>query len=220
MTTLVDRLGRALIEGMAQQTITLAGDHGDLALAAEGSLKPAAVLVPVTDRARPGVILTQRTETLRSHAGQIAFPGGRLDPGEDAVAAALREADEEIALPPAAVTVVGEADRYRTVSGYTVTPVVGVVPPDLALRPSEAEVASVFEVPLDFLLDTANHVEARTQWQGRERRYYEIMWDDRRIWGATAAMIVNLARRLQWSCLLYTSPSPRDRQKSRMPSSA
>ncbi len=197
--TLVDRLGRALIEGMAQQTITLAGDHGDLALAAEGSLKPAAVLVPVTDRARPGVILTQRTETLRSHAGQIAFPGGRLDPGEDAVAAALREADEEIALPPAAVTVVGEADRYRTVSGYTVTPVVGVVPPDLALRPSEAEVASVFEVPLDFLLDTANHVEARTQWQGRERRYYEIMWDDRRIWGATAAMIVNLARRLQWS---------------------
>ena len=199
MTTLVDRLGRALIEGMAQQTITLAGDHGDLALAAEGSLKPAAVLVPVTDRARPGVILTQRTETLRSHAGQIAFPGGRLDPGEDAIAAALREADEEIALPPAAVTVVGEADRYRTVSGYTVTPVVGVVPPDLALRPSEAEVASVFEVPLDFLLDTANHVEARTQWQGRERRYYEIMWDDRRIWGATAAMIVNLARRLQWS---------------------
>lgn len=199
MTTLVDRLGRALIEGMAQQTITLAGDRGDLALAAEGSLKPAAVLVPVTDRARPGVILTQRTETLRSHAGQIAFPGGRLDPGEDAVAAALREADEEIALPPAAVTVVGEADRYRTVSGYTVTPVVGVVPPDLALRPSEAEVASVFEVPLDFLLDTANHVEARTQWQGRERRYYEIMWDDRRIWGATAAMIVNLARRLQWS---------------------
>ncbi len=197
--TLVDRLGRALIEGMAQQTITLAGDRGDLALAAEGSLKPAAVLVPVTDRARPGVILTQRTETLRSHAGQIAFPGGRLDPGEDAVAAALREADEEIALPPAAVTVVGEADRYRTVSGYTVTPVVGVVPPDLALRPSEAEVASVFEVPLDFLLDTANHVEARTQWQGRERRYYEIMWDDRRIWGATAAMIVNLARRLQWS---------------------
>ena len=199
MTALVDRLGRALTEGMAQQTIMLAGDHGDLALAAEGSLKPAAVLVPVTDRARPGVILTQRTETLRSHAGQIAFPGGRLDPGEDAVAAALREADEEIALPPAAVTVVGEADRYRTVSGYTVTPVVGVVPPDLALRPSEAEVASVFEVPLDFLLDTANHVEARTQWQGRERRYYEIMWDDRRIWGATAAMIVNLARRLQWS---------------------
>jgi 8-oxo-dGTP pyrophosphatase MutT (NUDIX family) len=199
VTSLVDRLGRALTEGMAQQTILLAGDHGDLALAAAGSLKPAAVLVPVTDRPSPGVILTQRTETLRSHAGQIAFPGGRLDPGEDAIAAALREADEEIALPPSVVTVVGEADRYRTVTGYTVTPVVGVVPPDLIFRPSEAEVASVFEVPLDFLLDTANHVEARSQWQGKERRYYEIMWDDRRIWGATAAMIVNLARRLRWS---------------------
>ena len=199
MTALVDRLGQALTEGMAQQTLLLAGDHGDVALAAHHSLTPAAVLVPVTDRPRPGVILTQRTETLRRHAGQVAFPGGRLDPGEDAVTAALREADEEIALPPSAVTVVGEADRYQTVTGYTVTPVVGVVPPDLVLRPSEAEVASVFEVPLDFLLDSANHVEARTQWEGRERRYYEIMWGDRRIWGATAAMIVNLARRLRWS---------------------
>lgn len=199
MTSLVDRLGRALTEGMAQQTILLAGDHGDVALATGGTLTPAAVLVPVTDRPRPGVILTQRTETLRRHAGQVAFPGGRLDPGEDAVTAALREADEEIALPPSAVTVVGEADRYQTVTGYTVTPVVGVVPPDLPFRASEAEVASVFEVPLDFLLDSANHVEARTQWEGRERRYYEILWDDRRIWGATAAMIVNLARRLRWT---------------------
>ncbi|WP_085810532.1 CoA pyrophosphatase [Sphingomonas sp. TZW2008] len=183
---------------MGQQTILLAGDHVDLAGAPEDTLTPAAVLVPVTDRPRPGVILTQRTETLRRHAGQIAFPGGRLDPGEDAVTAALREADEEIALPPSAVTVVGEADRYRTVTGYTVIPVIGVVPPDLPLVPSEAEVASVFEVPLDFLLDAANHVEATVDWQGRERRYYEITWQDRRIWGATAAMIVNLARRLRW----------------------
>ncbi|ONF97631.1 CoA pyrophosphatase [Sphingomonas jeddahensis] len=199
MTSLADRLSRALTEGMAQQTILLAGDHGDVALAAEGSLKPAAVLVPVTDRPNPGVILTRRTETLRNHAGQVAFPGGRLDPGENNIMAALREANEEIALPACAVTVVGEADRYRTGTGYTVTPVVGVIPPDLVLHPSEAEVASVFEVPLDFLLDRANHVEARMQWQGRERRYYEIMWDEYRIWGATAAMIVNLARRLQWS---------------------
>lgn len=198
MTSLVDRLARALTDGMGQQTILLAGDHADLAGAPEDTLTPAAVLVPVTDRPRPGVILTQRTETLRRHAGQIAFPGGRLDPGEDAVTAALREADEEIALPPSAVTVVGEADRYRTVTGYTVIPVIGVVPADLPLVPSEAEVASVFEVPLDFLLDAANHVEATVDWQGRERRYYEITWQDRRIWGATAAMIVNLARRLRW----------------------
>ncbi len=196
---LVERLRLALTEGMEQQTILLSGDHDDLALAAEDTLTPAAVLVPVTDRARPGVILTQRTETLRRHAGQVAFPGGRIDPGEDAVTAALREADEEIALPPSAVTVVGEADRYRTVTGYQVTPVVGVVAPDLPLRASEAEVASVFEVPLDFLLDTGNHVAARVDWQGRERRYYEIMWQDRRIWGATAAMIVNLSRRLRWT---------------------
>jgi hypothetical protein len=85
------------------------------------------------------------------------------------------------------------------VTGYEVTPVVGVVPPDLALMPAEAEVAAVFEVPLAFLLDTANHVEATAQYQGRERHYYEILWGERRIWGATAAMIVNLSRRLRWT---------------------
>ncbi|PWS21814.1 coenzyme A pyrophosphatase, partial [Enterococcus faecium] len=84
------------------------------------------------------------------HAGQVAFPGGRIDPGEDAVTAALREADEEIALPPDAVRVIGAADRYRTGTGFSITPIVAIVPPDLALVPSEAEVASVFEVPLDF----------------------------------------------------------------------
>lgn len=160
-------------------------------------LTPAAVLVAVTDRPAPGVILTQRTETLRAHAGQVAFPGGRLDPGEDAVRAALREADEEIALPPARVTVVGPVDRYRTVTGYDVTPVLGVVPPDLVLTPSADEVADWFEVPLDFLLDPANHVEREVDWQGARRRYYEILWQERRIWGATAAMIVNLGVRLR-----------------------
>jgi 8-oxo-dGTP pyrophosphatase MutT (NUDIX family) len=158
------------------------------------------VLVAVTDRADPGVILIQRTDTLRRHPGQVAFPGGRIDPEDDGpVDAALREAEEEIALPRASVQVVGTAERYRTVTGYDVTPVVAVVPPDLPLIPAEAEVASVFEVPLSFLLDHANHREASTQYQGQERRYYEILWDDRRIWGATAAMIVNLSRRLQWT---------------------
>src|SRR3546814_9289824 len=101
---------------------------------------PAAVLVPVTDRAEPGVILTQRTKTLSRHPGQIAFPGGRVDPGDaDVTAAALREAEEEIGLPPARVTVIGAADRYRTITGFEVTPIVGVVPPDLVLTPHRSE---------------------------------------------------------------------------------
>lgn len=194
--TLAQRLRDALARGADGETL-LAGDHPDLAML--GQVTPAAVLVAITDRAEPGVILTERARGLRRHAGQIAFPGGRIDAGEDAVAAALREAEEEVALPRRAVEVVGVADRYRTVSAYEVTPVVGVVPPDLPLLPSEAEVASVFEVPLAFLLDRANHRQATRDWQGRERRYYEIIWGERRIWGATAAMIVNLARRLRWS---------------------
>ncbi|KTF68965.1 CoA pyrophosphatase [Sphingomonas sp. HT-1] len=159
----------------------------------------AAVLVAVTDSAEPGVILTQRNAQLRRHAGQIAFPGGRIDAGDrDAIEAALREAEEEIALPRRHVEVVGTADRYRTVTGFDVTPVIGVVPADLVLVASEAEVADVFEVPLGFLLDAANHAEKHAVYQGQQRHYYEIQWQQRRIWGATAAMIINLSRRMQW----------------------
>lgn len=195
MTTLAEQLAAALVSD--EQTALIAGDDGDLANGV--ALTAAAVLVAVTDRARPGVLLTQRTETLRRHAGQIAFPGGRLDPGEDAVTAALREAEEEIALPRAVVEVIGASDRYRTGTGFDVTPIVGVVPPDLPLVPSEAEVADVFEVPLDFLLDRTNHQPRTATWQGRERAYYELLWGERRIWGATAGMIVNLSRRLRWA---------------------
>lgn len=190
---LAERLAAALIAPGGEAP--LAGDDHDLP--AYAALTAAAVLVAITDRARPGVILTQRTTTLRHHAGQVAFPGGRIDPGEDAVTAALREADEEIALPPTAVEVIGASDRYRTGTGYTITPIIAVVPPDLTLVPSEAEVASVFEVPLDFLIDPANHHVATMAWQGRERRFVEMMWNDRRIWGATAGMLVNLSRRLR-----------------------
>ncbi|MCU6455510.1 CoA pyrophosphatase [Sphingomonas sp. A2-49] len=197
--SLAVRLTAALERGRRGDPVLLTGDHRELEVRADGDMTPAAVLVAVTDRPRPGVILTQRTETLRKHAGQVAFPGGRIDPGETAIAAALREAEEEVALPPALVHVIGEVDRYRTVTGFAVTPVLAVVPADVPLVASEAEVASVFEVPLDFLLDPANQVEASAEWQGRTRHYYEIRWDDRRIWGATAAMIVNLSRQLAWS---------------------
>ncbi|BCA61832.1 NUDIX hydrolase [Sphingomonas sp. HMP9] len=197
--SLTERLTAALAKGAGSHMILLTGDQHDGDLTAADTLLPAAVLIAVTDRANPGVILTQRTDTMSRHPGQIAFPGGRIDPGEDIVTAALREAEEEIALPRDQVRVIGEADSYRTVTGFQVTPVIGIIPPDLVFTPSEAEVASVFEVPLAFLLDDANHVEATLEWQGHDRHYYEIMWNERRIWGATAAMIVNLARRLRWS---------------------
>lgn len=195
--SLARELRMALERGGARGPVLIQSDMRDAVLEPVSGLTPAAVLVAVTNRAAPGVILTKRTESLRRHAGQIAFPGGRIDPGEDAIAAALREAEEEIALPRDRVELVGPADRYVTVTGFQVTPVLGVVPPDLPLAPSAAEVADWFEVPLAFLLDPANHLERDVDWQGRRRRYYEILWNERRIWGATAAMIVNLAQRLR-----------------------
>jgi hypothetical protein len=110
----------------------------------------------------------------------------------------LREAHEEVLLPPDQVEVVGAIEPYRTVTGYIVSPVLAVIPPDLALEPHENEVADVFEAPLSFVLDPANQWRKSALFQGQERHYYEIVWNDRRIWGATAAMIVNLSRRLQW----------------------
>jgi 8-oxo-dGTP pyrophosphatase MutT (NUDIX family) len=170
---------------------------GDVLEEEEAGITPAAVLVAVVERPRPTVILTLRPETMRKHPGQVSFPGGRIDPGDaDVVAAALREAEEEIGLPPAAVDVVGIADRYRTVTGFEVTPVVGIVPPDLPLAPHPGEVAAMFEAPLDYLLDPAHQQVRTAEWRGRERTYYQIDWEGRRIWGATAAMIVNLSRRL------------------------
>jgi len=171
---------------------------GDDPRLAPGEGVPAAVLVAVTDRPEPGIILTVRRDNLRTHAGQVAFPGGRIDAGEDAVAAAVREAWEELELDPAAVATVATLDPYRTITNYCVTPVLAAVPPDLPLSPHDREVADWFEAPLGHLLDPSNQHLRSVLFEGAERHYYEIPWQDRRIWGATAAMLVNLSRRLSW----------------------
>jgi 8-oxo-dGTP pyrophosphatase MutT (NUDIX family) len=195
--SLAATLREALDLGRRGAPVLLAGDIFDPGMDPNEPATPAAVLVAVVDRPEPTVILTLRTDTVRRHAGQIAFPGGRVDPGdEDAVAAALREAEEEIGLPRTCVEVIGTADRYRTITGYEVTPVIGVVPPDLPLDPQPTEVAAIFEAPLRYILDPAHQRIRTVEWRGRERSYYEIEHDGRRIWGATAAMIVNLSRRL------------------------
>ena len=194
--SLADALRAALETGHCASPELIGGDVLDEEAHGIG-ITPAAVLVAVVDRPGPTVILKLRPETMRKHPGQISFPGGRIDPGDDGpIAAALREAREEIGLDPDAVEVIGIADRYRTVTGFEVMPVIGIVPPDLPLIPHPGEVAALFEAPLYYLLDPA-HQHVRTAfWRGRERTYYEIDYEGRRIWGATAAMIVNLSRRL------------------------
>jgi 8-oxo-dGTP pyrophosphatase MutT (NUDIX family) len=192
--SLIDRLREALTQPSVLPLL-----EGDLPEERALASVPAAVLVGITDRPDPGVILTVRREHMRTHAGQVAFPGGRIDPGEDSVEAALREAWEELGLDPGAAEIVGAIDPYRTVTGYVVTPVLAVVQPDQPLSPHEHEVADWFEAPLGFVLDPTNQQYKSALFQGRERHYYEIMWGERRIWGATASMIVNLSRRLQWN---------------------
>ncbi len=165
----------------------------------DGFRCPAAVLIAVTDRPEPGVILTVRREEMRTHAGQVAFPGGRIESGEDAAAAAVREAHEELDLDPKRVEIVGAMESYLTITGFEVTPILGVIPPDLSLTPHEREVADWFEAPLSFLLDPANRHRQSVLFEGVRRHYFQIEWEGQRIWGATAAMLVNLSRRLQWS---------------------
>ena len=194
--SLAARLRDALERGHRASPELIAGDVLDEEAAGRG-ITPAAVLVPIVERLFPTVILTLRPETMRKHPGQISFPGGRIDPGDDGpVAAALREAEEEIGLPRDKVEIIGLADRYRTITGFEVTPVVGIVPPDLPLSPHPGEVAAMFEAPLHYLLDPAHQHVRTASWRGQERHYYEIDYEGRRIWGATAAMIVNLSRRL------------------------
>lgn len=194
--SLAAELRAALEAGRLRDPVLLTGDV--LEEQAEGDLTPAAVLVAVVDRLEPTVILTERSKTMRKHPGQISFPGGRIEPEDGGpIAAALREAEEEIGLPRSAVEVIGIADTYRTITGFEVIPVIGVVPPDLPLTPHPGEVASMFEAPLRHLLDPSRQQTRTAEFRGRERCYYEIEWQGHRIWGATAAMIVNLTRRLE-----------------------
>ena len=159
----------------------------------------ASVLVALVPRTEITVLLTQRTDHLTDHPGQISFPGGRVEPTDaDAAATALREAHEEIGLEPSFVDVLGAMPTYTTGTGFIVTPVIGLVAATAFLMPDPIEVADVFEVPLAFLLDPANHKPGEAMWQGRMRHYHQIDWQGRRIWGATAAMVVNLSRRLAW----------------------
>lgn len=161
------------------------------------TLRDAAVLIAFTDRPEPGVILTQRPQWLRSHAGQVAFPGGKIDPGDrDAIDAALREAEEEIGLSRRDVMIAGTTEAYRSGSGYHITPVLGVIPPDLPLDPNPDEVEDWFEVPLDTLFNPDNYARQHAHFQGHDRHYYDMHWQGRRIWGVTAGIIINLARRM------------------------
>ena len=158
------------------------------------AFRPAAVLVPIIRRdAGLTVLLTQRTDDMPSHAGQIAFPGGRPQASDvDSVDTALREAEEEVGLTRQFVEVIGQVDHYRTGTGYEITPVVGLVTPGFTTRADPREVADVFEVPLAFFLDESNHRIDSRVWQGRERRYYAMPYGERYIWGATAGMLKNL----------------------------
>jgi 8-oxo-dGTP pyrophosphatase MutT (NUDIX family) len=155
------------------------------------TLRDAAVLVGVSDRGSgASILLTRRTDHLSAHAGQVAFPGGKIDPDDAGpVEAALREAEEEIGLSPAAVEPLGLLDPYISNSGYRIVPVVALVSPGAPLRPNPDEVADVFEVPLAFLMTPENHLLESRPWRGQDRRYYAMPYEGRRIWGVTAGII-------------------------------
>jgi 8-oxo-dGTP pyrophosphatase MutT (NUDIX family) len=159
--------------------------------------KPAAVLIPIIDRSEPMVLLTLRTQDLANHAGQVAFPGGKIDPVDDSpVAAALREAKEEIGLLPTLVEPLGYLDLYLTFTGFRVLPTVARVKPDFTLALNPREVTETFEVPLAFLMTPANHQRKSRDWKGITREFYAIPFENHYIWGITAGIVRNLYERV------------------------
>lgn len=159
--------------------------------------RPAAVLVPVVAHQDPTVLLTQRSKHLSNHAGQVAFPGGRIDPGDASpLAAALREADEEVGLPARFATPLGYLDSYLSGTGFRIVPVVALIEPGFTLKINEAEVDEAFEVPLSFLMTRENHARHSGVWKGVERHFYAMPFEQRNIWGATAGIIRSLYEKL------------------------
>jgi 8-oxo-dGTP pyrophosphatase MutT (NUDIX family) len=183
---------------------TAEGARGDLDLnpdiwarAGVKAERPAAVLVPIIDRSEPTVLLTLRTAQLASHAGQVAFPGGKIDPADESpVAAALREAREETGLPPTLIDPIGYLDLYLTFSGFRILPTVARVKPDFSLVLNPREVTEAFEVPLKFLMTPTNHQRKTRDWNGFARDYYAIPYQNRYIWGITAGILRNLYERV------------------------
>lgn len=173
-------------------------NHADMTeLLGDSRRLPAAVLVGFREGVQPRLVLTVRTDHLQAHAGQVAFPGGRSEPGDDgALATALRESEEEIGLDRTLVTPLGYLDRFETISGYCITPVVARIAAEARLYPAPDEVAEVFEVPLAFLLEPANLRRYTMEFRGHRRSMVEFVHGGHRIWGATAAMLHNLLERM------------------------
>jgi 8-oxo-dGTP pyrophosphatase MutT (NUDIX family) len=196
------RLSLEVPRGLTDPSVE--GARGDLDLNPEiwvragvKAERPAAVLVPIIDRSEPTVLLTLRTAELASHAGQVAFPGGKIDLADESpVAAAMREAREETGLAPTLIEPIGYLDLYLTFSGFRILPTVARVKPDFTLVPNPKEVTEVFEVPLKFLMTPANHERKTRDWNGFARDYYAIPYQNRYIWGITAGILRNLYERV------------------------
>jgi 8-oxo-dGTP pyrophosphatase MutT (NUDIX family) len=173
-------------------------NHADMAeLLGDAPRRPAAVLIGLREGVQPRMVLTVRTDHLHAHAGQVAFPGGRSEPDDgDAIATALRESEEEIGLERELVTPLGYLDRFETISGFCITPVVARIAADAQLYPAPDEVAEVFEVPLAFFMEPANLRRYTMEFRGHQRSMAEFMHGGHRIWGATAAILLNLLQRM------------------------